>query len=179
MKLRTVLLLALLPSTPAMAFDVHSSDVQDGKPIPAAQVANVFGCSGENVSPEIAWRDVPPGTQSLVVTMFDPDAPTGSGFWHWVVFDIPASATGLPRGAGSEGGKGLPAGAVQSRNDAGAAAYLGACPPVGSVHHYVITVKALKVKTLGLDANASGALVGFASNATKLSEATITSTSAR
>jgi Raf kinase inhibitor-like YbhB/YbcL family protein len=173
------MLLTASCSVEAMAFELKSADVTDGAYLKPAQVANVFGCDGGNLSPALAWTDPPEGTKSFVVTMYDPDAPTGSGFWHWVAFDIPADVRELPQGAGSVDGKKLPPGTIQSRGDANLAGYLGACPPPGSSHRYVITLKALKVDKLGLDASASGALVGFMSNASKLGEATITATYGR
>lgn len=166
-------LIVFAAASPASAFDLTSPDVSEGGTLKTEQVANVFGCKGGNVSPELAWHDVPAGTKSFVVTMYDPDAPTGSGFWHWVAFDIPGTATGLARGAGSEGGT-LPAGAIESKADAGMAHFIGACPPPGPAHRYIITVRALKVDKLGLDGNASGALVGFMSGAAMLGEAKIT-----
>jgi hypothetical protein len=166
-------------SSSVFAFELTSPDVSDGSALNDRQVANVFGCTGGNLSPALVWRDAPEGTKSFAVTMYDPDAPTGSGFWHWVAFDIPASAGGLPRGAGAPDGRSMPEGAIQSRADANVSGFLGACPPSGSTHRYVITVKALKVEKLGLDASASGALVGFMANANALAEATITATYGR
>lgn len=130
--------------------------------LPNAQVLNGFGCSGGNLSPALAWHGLPDGTKSLAITAFDPDAPTGSGWWHWVVFNIPPSVTELPEGAGLEGGSELPEGAIQSRNDFGMPAYSGPCPPPGDpAHRYVFTLWALKADALPLDRNASGAMVGF------------------
>jgi Raf kinase inhibitor-like YbhB/YbcL family protein len=117
---------------------------------------------GDNVSPHLRWSGAPEGTQSFVVTCFDPDAPTGSGFWHWVLFDVPASTTELPRGAGSGDQVGRPAGAIHARNDAGALEYIGCAPPEGhGDHRYVFAVHALSVPTLGIDSSASPAVVGF------------------
>jgi len=126
------------------------------------QVFNGFGCSGENISPELYWENVPEGTKSFALTMYDPDAPTGSGFWHWVVFDIPATSRELVAGAGNIS-KGLaPAGCIQSLTDFGQPGYGGPCPPVGhGFHQYLITIYALKVDKLGLDKTASPAYVGF------------------
>jgi len=110
----------------------------------------------------LRWLNPPAGTKSFVLTMFDPDAPTGSGFWHWVLFDLPASTTELPRGAGSGDKVGLPAGAIHARNDAGGLEYIGAAPPEGhGDHRYVFAVHAVSIPTLGLDASASPAYVGF------------------
>jgi len=135
--MKTILPLAalLLASSPALAFELTSPDIAEGKTLTAAQVANTFGCSGGNVSPGLAWKDAPAGTKSFTVTMYDPDAPTGSGWWHWVVYNIPASTTGLPTGAGTPDGKTLPKGAVQGNNDARVIGFLGACPPPGAPLH--------------------------------------------
>lgn len=173
MRPQTLIIAIALSASPAFAFDLKSADLENGGEFSVAQVSNAFGCSGGNSSPEISWSNLPSGTKSLVVTMYDPDAPTGSGFWHWVVADIPSSATGLQEGAGNPVAPKLPRGAFHARNDAGITGYLGACPPRGTTHKYVLTVKALKVQTLSLDPSASGALVGFASNAEKLAEETI------
>ena len=115
-----------------------------------------FGCTGNNWSPALQWQGVPEGTQSLAVTVFDPDAPTGSGWWHWTVVNLPATTTGLPMQGP------LPDGAVQGRNDYGQPAFGGACPPQGDApHRYEITVWALKVPSLPITAESSGALVGY------------------
>jgi len=137
-----------------------------------------FGCTGGNVSPELKWTGAPAGTKSFVVTIYDPDAPTGSGFWHWVVFNIPASATELPNGA-SKTPK-MPAGAIESRIDTGAPGYGGPCPPAGDkAHRYIFTVHALKVDKLDLDANAPAALVGFNVHMNTLGSATFTASYGR
>jgi Raf kinase inhibitor-like YbhB/YbcL family protein len=166
---------ALMLTGPAFAFEVTSPDITEGRPLAMAQIANGFGCSGGNVSPGLAWKDAPPGTKSFVVTMYDPDAPTGSGWWHWTVYNIPASATGLPTAAGS-GGAGLPTGAVQGRTDAGTAGFGGACPPPGPAHRYTVTVTALKVEKLDLPPDASAALLGFMTTMNNLGKASITAT---
>ena len=131
----------------------------------------------DNRNPQLAWTGAPEGTQSFVVTAYDPDAPTGSGWWHWTVFDIPAAVTELP--AGATVGAGLPAGAVEGRTDFGAPGYGGACPPPGAPHHYVFTVFALGVADLPLDDGASGAMVGFMARANALASATLTATYGR
>lgn len=162
------------PSTGAReTFRVTSPTVEDGGAMPASSVLNAFGCSGDNRSPALTWSGAPEGTESFAVTLYDPDAPTGSGWWHWVVFDIPASVTSLPEDAGGVSGA-LPEGAVQSRTDFGAAGYGGPCPPEGRApHRYVFTVHALAVAELPLDADASGAMVGFFLGQNTLATATL------
>lgn len=158
----------------ADAFTLSSPDLEEGGTLPEAQVLNGFGCEGPNVSPALSWQNAPEGTQSFAVTVYDPDAATGSGWWHWVVFDIPAEVTELEAGAGSEGGT-MPAGSVQSRADAGVPAYGGACPPEGEApHRYVFTVYALRTDSLGLPAEASGAMVGLFLNMNALARDAIT-----
>lgn len=110
-----------------MAFKLFSEDFKDGDTLPEAQVFNGMGYRGGNVSPQLRWDDVPAGTRSFVVTLYDPDAPTGSGWWHWVVANLPAACRVLPRGCGSGQG-GLPRGAVQTRTDFGSSGYGGAAP---------------------------------------------------
>ena len=123
---------------------------------------NGFGCTGTNQSPQLSWANAPEGTKSFAVTMYDPDAPTGSGWWHWVVFDIPATATELVSGAGNTALNLIPKGTIQSITDYGAMGYGGPCPPEGhGVHEYIITVYALKTDTLGLDENTNAAIVGY------------------
>jgi Raf kinase inhibitor-like YbhB/YbcL family protein len=159
--------------THAADFTVTSTDFAPNGTLVQKQFANAFGCAGGNVSPQIAWKNAPAGTKSFAISMFDPDVPTGSGWWHWVVINIPTSVSELPLGAGSEGGK-MPEESIVTNNDAGQRGYLGACPPAGQTHRYVITVKALGVEKLDLPANASGALVGLMTNMNKLGEATVT-----
>ncbi len=167
---------AILSIATVQAFELTSADIINGGTLKAEQIANIFGCKGGNISPGLSWKDAPEGTKSFAVSLFDPDAPTGSGFWHWVAFDIPASTTSLPAGASTPDGGKLPSGTIQARNDASGVGYVGACPPPGAPHHYVLTIKALKIEKLGLDASASPALVGFMTNANKLGEVTITAT---
>ena len=149
-----------LPKVPS--FTVTSNDMADGQKLSEPQVYNGFGVSGGNVSPHLRWQGAPAETRSYAVTCYDPDAPTGSGFWHWVVFDIPADVSDLPQGAGSGSMKGLPKGAKHVRNDAGQSGYLGPAPPPGhGDHRYVFTVHAVKEPALGVDETATPAFVGF------------------
>ncbi|HSM91381.1 MAG TPA: YbhB/YbcL family Raf kinase inhibitor-like protein [Anaeromyxobacteraceae bacterium] len=176
--MRTILLVtALTLASPALAagrFTLTSTDVKPGMSLSDQQVFNGFGCAGANVSPELSWANAPKDSKSFVVTVYDPDAPTGSGWWHWVVFNIPATATGLAQGAGS-GKAALPEGAVQGRTDFGPAGFGGACPPPGDKpHRYVFTVYALKVEKLDLGPDASPAMVGFMTKANALGNATFT-----
>ncbi len=148
-------------SSAEKTFTLKSRDV--GGQATNKQVFNGFGHAGENISPELSWENVPGGTKSFAITIHDPDAPTGSGFWHWVVFNIPADITGLDSGAGDISKGLMPQGAVQSLTDFGQPGYGGPCPPQGhGWHTYMITVFALGVATLdGLDKNSMPALVGF------------------
>jgi Raf kinase inhibitor-like YbhB/YbcL family protein len=151
---------AALPALPT--FQLTSSDVQDGAELPTAQLSGVFGAGGSDTSPQLAWSGFPAETKGFAVTMYDPDAPTASGFWHWAVVGLPASCTSLPTGAGDEAGKGLPAGAFQLRNDAGLKQFLGAAPPPGhGKHHYYIVVHALDVEKLEVGPDATPAFLGF------------------
>lgn len=175
--LTAALLLAAAPAViaPAAAFELRSPDFSETAPIADRHVLSGFGCTGGNQSPALSWSDAPAGTRSYAVTIYDPDAPTGSGWWHWVVFNLPAGTTSLPAGAGDAKSPKLPAGAVQSRTDFGGPGYGGPCPPQGDApHRYVVTVYALKADSLPLPADASGAMVGFTLNANALAKATLT-----
>lgn len=171
---------ALSGAASAAAFDLASPDVAPNATISDRQVFNGFGCTGGNMSPALAWKGAPAGTRSFAMTVYDPDAPTGSGWWHWVVFNLPASTTSLPAGAGDPAKLALPAGAVQSRTDFGGPGYGGPCPPQGDKpHHYVFTVYAMKVDKLPLQPDASGAMVGFFLGANALGKASFTATYGR
>jgi Raf kinase inhibitor-like YbhB/YbcL family protein len=161
----------------AASMKVTSAEIKDGATIANEQVFKGLGCTGSNISPSLTWTGAPAGTKSFAVTMYDPDAPTGSGWWHWVVFNIPAATTSLPKGAGDVAKKLMPAGAIQSRTDFGSGGYGGPCPPAGDKpHHYQITVFAVDVDKLP-DATgdaASAALVGFDLHFHTLAKATLT-----
>jgi len=173
----TLLPIAALAAAPR--FTLESDEVKPNVRIAEAQVYKGFGCDGGNVSPSLRWNNPPAGTKSFAVTVYDPDAPTGSGWWHWIVFNLPADARSLPAGAGNAGGA-LPRGAVQSLTDYGAPGYGGPCPPKGDrPHRYVFTVHALDVDKLDVDEKAMPALVGFTLNGSRIDKATFTSTYGR
>ncbi len=139
-----------------------------------AQVFNGFGCTGKNISPKLEWINRPVGTKSFALTVYDPDAPTGSGWWHWVIFDMPASTTLLNSNAGDLKQSIAPKGSIQSVTSFGISGFGGACPPKGDKpHQYIFTVYALKVDKLGLDKNATPALVGFYLNSHMLAKSSI------
>lgn len=160
-KLSLILAMSAIFSTSIFAqktFTLTSKDL--GGEATKVQEFNGFGCSGENQSPQLSWKNVPEGTKSFAVTMYDPDAPTGSGFWHWVVVDIPANVNELVTNAGTKNL--VPKGAIQSVTDYGIKGFGGPCPPVGhGYHQYIITVYALKTEKLGTDENTNPAVVGF------------------
>ena len=149
-----------LPDVPS--FSLTSTDVSEGQMMAKPQVSGIFGAGGQDVSPQLSWAGFPAETKSFVVTCFDPDAPTGGGFWHWNVLDIPAEVTELPSDAGSQDGSNLPSGTVVINNDAGLPGYLGAAPPQGhGPHRYVFAVHALSVEKVGVDGSVSNAIAGF------------------
>ncbi|MDA8112494.1 MAG: YbhB/YbcL family Raf kinase inhibitor-like protein [Nitrospiraceae bacterium] len=157
-----IIVLAPLLSYASSGIRVTSTAFKNGGRIGEKYVFSGFGCKGRNVSPEIRWGTLPRGTKSVALTVYDPDAPTGSGWWHWVVYNIPPSVHELPEGVGTKEGRRLPAGAVQAVTDFGAPGYGGPCPPKGDrPHHYIITVYALKTPKLGVSPGASPAQVGY------------------
>ena len=162
-----------LPKVPS--FTVVSTTVRNGHPLPVAQLSGIFGVpGGKDTSPELSWSGFPKQTKSFVVSMYDPEAPTGSGFWHWIVEDIPATATSLPKNVGALNSTTLPAGAIQLDGDAGMPRYIGGAPPAGSgIHDYYITITALNEPSTGLGATTSGALLGFEIDSHTIARATL------
>jgi Raf kinase inhibitor-like YbhB/YbcL family protein len=179
LSLAAMVLLGLVES--ASAFEISSSSVSDGKWDQKYIADKAGGCDGQNLSIALSWRDPPVGTKSYMMTMFDPDALGGGmGWWHWQVWNIPASATGLPEGAGSKNGKGLPKGAIQGKGDLGRAGYLGPCPTLGSgVHHYVINLYALKAGKLETENGATPTMMTADAMRDSLGKATVTYTFSR
>ncbi|NOR62473.1 MAG: YbhB/YbcL family Raf kinase inhibitor-like protein [Rhodobacteraceae bacterium] len=163
------LIIAGTIATPALAgnFQLSSPDIAEGQQLAGAQVFQGFGCEGGNIAPTLAWTGAPEGTKSFAITVYDPDAPTGSGWWHWFAFNIPADVTELQSGAI------LGDGAIELSNDYGTTGFGGACPPAGEVHRYAFTVHALG-STLEIGNSASNALAGFMVNANSLASSTIT-----
>ncbi len=152
-----------------------STDIHAGAKIGNAHVFNGMDCTGNNISPALQWQGAPAATKSYAVTVYDPDAPTGSGWWHWVVYNISGSVTRLAAGAGDPKKSLLPAGAVQGNTDFGAPGYGGPCPPKGDKpHHYVFSVYALNTDRLDLPAGATAAYVGFNIHSHQLAKATLT-----
>jgi len=163
----------------AADFKVKSPDLKPNGKMAEEQVFNGFGCQGKNISPTLEWSGAPPGTKSFAVTVYDPDAPTGSGWWHWVIFNLPADTKGLAKNAGDPQANLAPQGSVQSRTDYGKPGYGGPCPPPGKPHRYQFTVFALKTDKLQLDENSPGAMVGFYLNQNVIQKATVTATYSR
>lgn len=150
---------AALPSVPT--FTVTSTDLADGEKLGEEQVSGILGAGGKDISPQLSWTGFPEGTKSFAVTVYDPDAPTASGYWHWAVANIPVTTTSLDTGAGDETGSALPDGAAQLRNDSGHRQFIGAGPPEGhGPHRYLVVVHAVDVEELDV-AEASPAVLGF------------------
>lgn len=166
---------SLMSAGAANALTLSSPDIKPGAKIAEEQVLNSFGCSGKDISPALNWSGAPKGTKSFALSVYDPDAPTGSGFWHWVVFNIPPDVTSLPKGAGDPKSDAAPKSAVQSRTDFGVPGYGGPCPPKGDKpHHYHFTIFAVDVDKLDADANTSAAIVGFNLHFHTLAKASLT-----
>ena len=180
---RTLFAVALFGAAAAShagGFTLSSPEIKAGGMIPASFEFKGFGCNGDNKSPALKWSGAPAGTKSFAVTVYDPDAPTGSGWWHWMVIDIPAQTSELAADAGNAGGTGLPKGARQVRIDYGVNAFGGVCPPAGDkAHRYIFTVHALKTDKLDIPADATAALTGFMINANSLGKASFTAKYAR
>ncbi len=169
----TLLLLAFTAQA-APSFQLTSPDIKTGTLLNNAQVFNGLGCTGGNISPQLNWSGAPENTKSFAVTVYDPDAPTGSGWWHWVIFNIPANAVGLARNAGNPTSHLAPESSVQSRTDFGTAGFGGACPPKGhGKHRYQFKVHALDIERLDIGPDSSGALAGYYLNAHQLGVAEI------
>lgn len=161
-----------LPQTGS--FSVSSKDMSGGQLLKMPQVSGIFGAGGQDISPQLSWSGFPQETKSFVVTCFDPDAPTGSGFWHWTVYDIAANVTELPSNAGSQDGANLPTGAKQLSNDAGLPGYLGSAPPAGhGPHRYVFAVHALSLDSLPITPDVRPAICGFNMFGKTIARATI------
>jgi Raf kinase inhibitor-like YbhB/YbcL family protein len=175
-----VVALALVASAGAAnagGFTLSSPTIKPNSTLTLDQVYNGFGCSGKNISPALKWSGAPKDTKSFAVTVYDPDAPTGSGWWHWVVYNIPATTTELAQGAGDASGATLPKGAAQGRTDfpgPATASFGGACPPPGKPHRYIFTVFALKTDKIEVPADATAALIGFNLNGNALGKASFT-----
>ncbi len=161
--------------TQAAGFHLESPDIKAGMMIDKQFEFNGFGCAGENKSPALQWRGAPVGTKSFAVTVYDPDAPTGAGWWHWSVINLPADVNELKSDAGAVGGANLPKGANNVRIDFGVAGWGGVCPPPGDKpHRYIFTVHALKVEKLEIPSDATASLAGYMINANALAKASFT-----
>lgn len=155
----------------AADFQLSSPTIKPDSTLTADQVFNGFGCTGNNISPELVWANAPEGTKSYALTVYDPDAPTGSGWWHWVAYNIPANTNKIAAGAGTVDGKNLPTGTAQGRTDFGSTGFGGACPPEGDKpHRYIFTLHALKTEKLEIPEGATAALIGYMINANRIAQ---------
>jgi Raf kinase inhibitor-like YbhB/YbcL family protein len=163
------------------AFELTSPDIKPNSTIGMKHVLNIMGCTGENISPALEWKNAPAGTKSFALLVHDPDAPTGgAGWWHWLVYNIPADVTSLPQGAGKSDGSAMVKGAMQGTTDFGTPGWGGPCPPVGDKpHRYNFVLHALKVDKLDIPKGASASLVGFNVNANTIATAKLTATYGR
>jgi len=170
-----LLLFGCIAVAQADGLKLSSPTIKPNATLTLDQVYNGFGCTGKNISPALKWSGAPQGTKSFALTVYDPDAPTGSGWWHWVVYNIPASAHELHEGAGDASGAKLPKGVKQGRTDYGTHAFGGACPPPGDKpHRYIFTLAALKVEKIDVPDDASAALIGYMINANQIGKAIFT-----
>lgn len=170
-------LMLTLITTPGWAaeFQLSSPTIKDQGKIDNEHVFAGFGCSGGNVSPALQWKGAPKDTKSFALTVYDPDAPTGSGWWHWIIFNLSPTLSSLPANAGKPDGETAPSGSIQSVTDFGQPGYGGPCPPQGDKpHRYVFTLYALKLEQLPLKNDASGAMVGFYLNQNMIAKASFT-----
>ncbi|HEY5020016.1 MAG TPA: YbhB/YbcL family Raf kinase inhibitor-like protein [Steroidobacteraceae bacterium] len=159
----------------AAGFSLDIPTIKPHSTLSEAQVYNSFGCKGKNISPAMTWSGAPDGTKSFAVTVYDPDAPTGSGWWHWVLYNIPATVRALPEHAGDVDGRQLPSGAAQGRTDFGTPGFGGACPPAGDrPHRYIFTVYALKTEKIDVPPGSTAAMVGYMLNANQLAKSSVT-----
>jgi Raf kinase inhibitor-like YbhB/YbcL family protein len=149
-----------LPKLPT--FTLTSKDITDGQPLGKDQVSGIMGAGGSDISPDLSWSGFPEQTRSFAVTVYDPDAPTASGFWHWAVANLPATVTDLPAGVGDGSSSGFPGEAITLANDAGLKRFIGAAPPAGhGPHRYFVAVHAVDVEKLDLPEGATPAYLGF------------------
>ena len=170
---KTVLALLTLASFSSQAFEVSSNDIHEGQLMKSEFTFSGMGCTGENISPQLSWKDAPEGTKSFAITVFDPDAPTGSGWWHWLALNIPANVSSVAKGSPMKD-------VLQTKNDFGTMSYGGACPPAGDgMHRYQYTVWALPQEKIDLPADISPAVVGYTLNSMALDKAVLTATYVR
>lgn len=170
---KALLVLLTLASFSSQAFEVSSSDIHEGQLMNSKFTFSGMGCTGDNISPQLSWKDAPEGTKSFAITVFDPDAPTGSGWWHWLALNIPANVSSIDQGSPMKD-------ILQTKNDFGTMSYGGACPPVGDgMHRYQYTVWALPQEKIDLPADISPAVVGYTLNSMALDKAVLTATYVR
>ncbi|GLR73883.1 YbhB/YbcL family Raf kinase inhibitor-like protein [Aliivibrio sifiae] len=170
---KTVLALLTLASFSSQAFEVSSNDIHEGQLMKSEFTFSGMGCTGDNISPQLSWKDAPEGTKSFAITVFDPDAPTGSGWWHWLALNIPANVSSVVQGSPMKD-------VLQTKNDFGTMSYGGACPPAGDgMHRYQYTVWALPQEKIDLPADISPAVVGYTLNSMALDKAVLTATYVR
>lgn len=159
----------------AQAMQLTSPHVGHEKPVPMAHVFNGFGCKGGNLAPILSWRGAPKDTKSFALTVYDPDAPTGSGWWHWIVYNLPATSQSNEAIQRAPDRAVLVGGVRQALNDFGTYSYGGPCPPEGSsAHRYRFTLHALKVPSIDLPEGASAATVRYMIHANSLASTAIT-----